>query len=44
MVYDLLLIKDGDKVIFYIMINEGIFEVEEKDMEFSDKDKVWVDN
>jgi syntaxin-binding protein 1 len=44
MAHDLLPIKDGDKVIFHTTINEGTPEAEEKDMELSDKDKVWVDN
>lgn len=44
MAHDLLPIKDGDKVTFHTTINEGTPEAEEKDMELSDRDKVWVDN
>lgn len=44
MAHDLLPIKDADKVTFHTVINQGTPEAEEKDMELSDKDKVWVDN
>lgn len=44
MAHDLLPIKEGDKVTFRTTINQGTPEAEEKDMELSDKDKVWVDN
>ncbi|KAK2730333.1 Sec1 family protein [Colletotrichum kahawae] len=44
MAHDLLDIKDGDKVTYHMVTNEGTAEVEEKDMELSDKDTVWVDN
>jgi len=44
MAHDLLPIKDEDKVTFHMTINEGTPAAEEKDMEISEKDKVWVEN
>lgn len=44
MAHDLLPLKEGDKVTFRTTINQGTPEAEDKDMELSDKDKVWVDN
>jgi len=44
MAHDLLPIKDGDKTTFHMIVNEDTPEAEEKDLELSDKDKVWVDN
>jgi syntaxin-binding protein 1 len=44
MAHDLLPIQDNEKTTFHLTINEGTAEAEEKDMELSDKDKVWVDN
>ncbi|KAI8624548.1 Sec1 family protein [Xylariaceae sp. FL1651] len=44
MAHDLLPIKDGDKTTFHMTFNEGTPEAEEKDIELSDKDKVWVEN
>ncbi|KAI1853329.1 hypothetical protein JX266_002035 [Neoarthrinium moseri] len=44
MAHDLLPIQDGAKTTFHMTVNEGSPEAEEKDMELSDKDKVWVDN
>ncbi|KAH8681230.1 Sec1 family superfamily protein [Xylariales sp. PMI_506] len=44
MAHDLLSIQDADKTTFHMTVNEGTAEAEEKDMELSDKDKVWVDN
>lgn len=44
MAHDLLPIHDNEKTTFRLTINEGTPEAEEKDMELSDKDKVWVDN
>ncbi|KAI5463706.1 Sec1-like protein [Mariannaea sp. PMI_226] len=44
MAHDLLPIKDADKVTFHTTINEGTPEAEEKDMELSEKDKIWVEN
>lgn len=44
MAHDLLSIKDGDKVAYRMKINEGTPAEEEKDMELSEKDEVWVKN
>jgi len=44
MAHDLLSIDDREKVTYRMRINEGTREMEEKDAELSDKDKVWVDN
>lgn len=44
MAHDLLPIKEGDKTTFHMTVNEGAPDAEEKDMELTDKDKVWVDN
>ncbi|KAI2628383.1 Sec1 family protein [Xylaria nigripes] len=44
MAHDLLPIKDGDKITFHMTFNEGTPEAEEKDIELTDKDKVWVEN
>ena len=44
MAHDLLPIKEGDKVTYRTVINQGTPEAEEKDMELSDKDKIWVEN
>ncbi|KAI0406173.1 Sec1 family protein [Xylaria palmicola] len=44
MAHDLLPIKDEDKTTFHMKINEGTPEAEEKDIELSDRDKVWVEN
>ncbi|QUC19353.1 uncharacterized protein UV8b_03594 [Ustilaginoidea virens] len=44
MAHDLLSIKDGDRVTFRTKINAGTAEEQEKDMELSDKDKIWVEN
>jgi syntaxin-binding protein 1 len=44
MAHDLLPIKDADKVTFHTTINEGSADAEDKDMELTDKDKIWVEN
>ncbi|KAF2747749.1 Sec1-like protein [Sporormia fimetaria CBS 119925] len=44
MAHDLLNIKEGDKVTYRTVINEGEPGAEEKDMEISEKDKIWVEN
>ena len=44
MAHDLLPIKDSEKVTFHTKINAGTSEELEKDMELTDKDKIWVDN
>ncbi|PLB49005.1 vesicle trafficking protein [Aspergillus steynii IBT 23096] len=43
MVHDLLPIKDGDKVTYKTIVNEGSQNEEVKEMEISDQDHVWVD-
>lgn len=43
MVHDLLPIRDGDKVIYRTVVNEGSHKEEVKDMEISEQDKVWID-
>lgn len=44
MAHDLLPIKEGDKVTYKTVINEGEPDQEEKDMELGEKDKIWVEN
>ena len=44
MAHDLLPIKEGDKVTFRTMINEGQQDQEEKDVPISEKDKLWLEN
>ncbi|KAH7398277.1 Sec1-like protein [Pyrenochaeta sp. MPI-SDFR-AT-0127] len=44
MAFDLLPIQDGDKVTYRTIVNEEDPGAEEKDMEISDKDKIWVEN
>ena len=44
MAFDLLPIQDGEKVTFRTVVNEEEPGAEEKDMEISDKDKIWVEN
>ncbi|KAF2143577.1 uncharacterized protein K452DRAFT_224633 [Aplosporella prunicola CBS 121167] len=44
MAHDLLPIKDGDKVTYKTVINEGEPDQDEKEMEIGDKDRIWVDN
>jgi syntaxin-binding protein 1 len=43
MAHDLLPIKDGDKVTYKTVINEGSPNEEMKDMEIGDHDRIWVD-
>ncbi|KAF1955882.1 syntaxin-binding protein-like protein 2 [Byssothecium circinans] len=43
MVHDLLRVQEGDKVTYKTTINEGEPGAEEKEMEISDKDKIWVE-
>src|SRR2546422_1058322 len=43
MVHDLLRIQEGDKVTYRTVVNEGEPGAEEKDMEISEKDKIWVE-
>ncbi|KAF2671845.1 Sec1 family protein [Microthyrium microscopicum] len=42
MAHDLLPIKEADEVTFSVTINEGRENQETKEMEITDKDKVWV--
>ncbi|KAF1814193.1 Sec1-like protein [Eremomyces bilateralis CBS 781.70] len=44
MAHDLLPIRDGDKVTFRTLINEGRPDAEEKEMEIGEKDQLWVEN
>ncbi|KAF2473920.1 Sec1-like protein [Lindgomyces ingoldianus] len=44
MAHDLLKIQDGDKVTYRTVVNEEEPNAEEKDMEISEKDKIWVEN
>ena len=44
MAHDLLPIKDGDKVYYKTIVNEGTADQQEKEMEIGEKDKIWVDN
>ncbi|KAJ5757771.1 uncharacterized protein N7511_006465 [Penicillium nucicola] len=43
MVHDLLPIKDGDKVTYKTVFNEGAKNEEVKEMEIGEEDRVWVD-
>lgn len=43
MVHDLLPIRDGDKVTYRTVLNEGSHNEETKDMQITDLDKVWVE-
>ncbi|ORY16736.1 Sec1-like protein [Clohesyomyces aquaticus] len=44
MAHDLLKIQDGDKVTYRTVVNDDQPDAEEKDMEISEKDKIWVEN
>ena len=44
MAHDLLPIKDGDKVYYKTVVNEGTADQQEKEMEIGEKDKIWVEN
>jgi syntaxin-binding protein 1 len=44
MAHDLLPIKEGDKISYRTVINEGAPNQQEKDIEITEKDKIWVDN
>ncbi|KAL1977386.1 hypothetical protein VTN31DRAFT_245 [Thermomyces dupontii] len=43
MAHDLLPIKDGDKVTYRTLVNEGKPNQEMKDMEIGEHDRIWVD-
>jgi syntaxin-binding protein 1 len=44
MAHDLLPIKDGDKVTYRTIINEGKPNEVAKDVEIGEKDQIWVEN
>ncbi|KAF2739056.1 syntaxin-binding protein-like protein 2 [Polyplosphaeria fusca] len=44
MALDLLNVNQADKITYRTVVNEGQPDAEEKDMELSEKDKVWVEN
>ena len=44
MAHDLLPIRDGDKVIYKTVTNEGGPNQQEREVELGEHDKLWVDN
>ena len=44
MVYELLPLKEGDKTFYRTVLNAGLHNQEEKEMELGEKDKIWVEN
>lgn len=44
MAHDLLPIKQTDKTYYKTVVNRGQIDQEEKEMEISEKDKIWVEN
>ncbi|KAF1985055.1 Sec1-like protein [Aulographum hederae CBS 113979] len=44
MAFDLLPIKDGEKVTYRTVVNEGGPDEEAKELEISEKDRIWVQN
>lgn len=44
MAHDLLPIKEGDKIYYKTIVNEGTPQEEEKEMEIGEKDEIWVKN
>lgn len=44
MAHDLLPIKEGDKITYRTVLNEGSPQQQEKDIEISEKDKIWIEN
>ena len=44
MAHDLLPIREGDKVLYKTTVNEGKPDEEVKDVEISERDKIWVEN
>ncbi|KAK2766750.1 vacuolar sorting protein VPS33/slp1 [Arachnomyces sp. PD_36] len=44
MAHDLLPIKEGNKITYKTTVNEGQANEETKDMEISEKDRIWVEN
>ena len=44
MAFDLLPIKEGDKLTYRTVVNEGLPNQEGKDIEITEKDKIWIEN
>ncbi|KAK5117260.1 hypothetical protein LTR62_005877 [Meristemomyces frigidus] len=44
MAHDLLPIKEGGKISYRTVLNEGRQDQQEKDIEITEKDKIWTDN
>jgi syntaxin-binding protein 1 len=44
MAHDLLPLKEGDKITYNTVLNEGRPDQENKEMEISEKDQLWVEN
>lgn len=44
MAHDLLPIKEGDKITYKTVVNQGLPDQVEKDVEISEKDRIWVEN
>ena len=44
MAHDLLPIKDGEKVTYRTLINEGLPDQEEKEIPITEKDRLWTEN
>lgn len=44
MAHDLLSIKEGEKVTYKTILNEGRPDEQEKEVEIGEKDKIWVEN
>ena len=44
MIHDLLPLKEGDKIYYKTLVNQGEAGEEEKDMEISEQDEIWVEN
>ncbi|KAK5121712.1 hypothetical protein LTR85_004587 [Meristemomyces frigidus] len=44
MAHDLLPIKEGDKITYRTIVNEGQPDQEDKEIEITEKDKIWIEN
>ena len=44
MVHELLPLREGDKTIYTTLLNPGVSNQEERDMELGERDKIWVEN
>ena len=44
MVHELLPVSEGDKVLYKTILNQGRPNQEEKEMELSENDKIWMEN